>query len=187
MCNPTLLSQRLAGVVENLSLLAPGTCRDLDVHRFDGRRVLCVTVPVSAGWGSLSSQCFLSHRPFAMVVFFEPLPRIWRPRRKLLRRQRVRCWCMPRLRGAATPIVSMAKSRRRKSNVCTPCISTARTRSLSAASRHVLPRLPAEPLLAATRFDATARSHGDHSARRSRRHRVFSVFSQKSDERESKK
>ena len=120
MCySPRPLSQRLASLVENPLLLTPGACRGLDVHRFDGRRALRVTTPCSVGWGSLSSQCCLSCRPFVMAEFLQPLrapplPRIRRPRRSLLHRQRVRCRCLPRRRGAATIIVAMAKRRKRK-------------------------------------------------------------------------
>ena len=64
--SPTSLSQRLAGLVEKPPLLAPRACRGLDVHRFDGLRVLRVTCPSSAGRGSISSQGCLSCRPFAM-------------------------------------------------------------------------------------------------------------------------
>ena len=60
--SPTLLSQRFAGLVEDPPLLAPGACRGLNVHRFDGRRALRVTTPRGVGWGSLSSQCCLSCR-----------------------------------------------------------------------------------------------------------------------------
>ena len=36
----TFLSQRLAGLLEKSSVLAPRACRGLDVHRIDGREVL---------------------------------------------------------------------------------------------------------------------------------------------------
>ena len=93
------LSQRLAGLLEEPSLLTPRARPNrVDVHRFGVRRVhLGVTQPsgtavLSSCWASCCCCCCC---PFATLELHEPLcaaplPRIRRPLHALLHRRRAR-------------------------------------------------------------------------------------------------